>query len=252
MEGLSMDNILGAEEIENLFEDNNTQEAPPDQKENDDNTTETVSVDSLFTEESESVGSEEEIIKEEEDTKPSKGDGASPNTNFYSSITKALQEEGIFPDLDDDLISSTKTAEDFITLINKQIEAGIDEKQRRVDEALNVGLEPSEIRRYEGTINYLNSIKEEHLSDESDKGEQLRKQLIYQDFINRGYSKERAEREVNKSFNSGSDIEDAKEALESNKDFYTKYYKDLIQEAKEEKRLKKKKQEKNLNSLKNL
>ena len=34
--------------------------------------------------------------------------------------------------------------------------------------------------------------------------------IIFQDFLNRGYSKERAAREVQKSFNAGTDIDDAK------------------------------------------
>jgi hypothetical protein len=80
----------------------------------------------------------------------------------------------------------------------------------------------------------LDSIKDEHISDESEKGEELRKRLIFQDFINRGYSKERASREVKKSFDSGTDIEDAKEALESNKEYFNNQYQDLIEEAQRE------------------
>ena len=97
-----------------------------------------------------------------------------------------------------------------------------------IDEALNYGIEPTEIKKYENTLNYLNSVDDDSINDESDDGEKLRKNLIYQDFINRGYSKERATREVQKSFNSGTDIEDAMEALKSNKDFFNKKYKDFI------------------------
>lgn len=97
---------------------------------------------------------------------------------------------------------------------------------------MNAGVEPTEIRKYENTINFLDSIKEENISDESDKGEKLRKDLIYQDFINRGYSKERAAREVQKSFNAGTDIDDAKEALKSNMDFFRDKYDELINDAK--------------------
>ena len=238
MEELSLDNILGAEEIDSLFEDTETQETPPEEKETKEEkeTTEVVEVDSLFTDKPESVGSEdiEDNIEEQEDTDTSKGKGTSPKNNFYSSIAKALKEEGIFPDLDDDIANKPMSAEDFRELVNNQIQAGIDERQKRIDDALNAGVETSEIRKYENALNYLDSIKEEHLNDESEKGETLRKQLIYQDFINRGYSKERAEREVNKSFNSGSDIEDAKEALASNKEYFEKSYDDLIKEAKAE------------------
>lgn len=242
-EELSLDNILGAEEIENLFvEDEDTQDTPPangepPKKEEEpdkdkEETTEVVDVDSLFTDTPESVGSGKENTEEKEDTIP-KGDGTPPK-NFYSSIAKALKEEGIFPDLDDEGLSKVKDPEDFRDLIDQQIKAGLDERQKRIDEALNAGVEPTEIRKYENTINFLDSIKEENISDEGDKGEKLRKDLIYQDFINRGYSKERAAREVQKSFNAGTDIDDAKEALKSNIDFFKDKYDELVNEAKSE------------------
>lgn len=242
-EELSLDNILGAEEIESLFvEDEDTQDTPPangepPKKEEEpgkdkEETTEVVDVDNLFTDTPESVGSGKENTEEKEDTTP-KGDGTSPK-NFYSSIAKALKEEGIFPDLDDEGLSKVKDPEDFRDLIDQQIKAGLDERQKRIDEALNAGVEPTEIRKYENTINFLGSIKEENISDESDKGEKLRKDLIYQDFINRGYSKERAAREVQKSFNAGTDIDDAKEALKSNIDFFRDKYDELVNDAKSE------------------
>lgn len=242
-EELSLDNILGAEEIESLFvEDEDTQDTPPangepPKKEEEpgkdkEETTEVVDVDNLFTDIPESVGSGKENTEEKEDTTP-KGDGTSPK-NFYSSIAKALKEEGIFPDLDDEGLSKVKDPEDFRDLIDQQIKAGLDERQKRIDEALNARVEPTEIRKYENTINFLGSIKEENISDESDKGEKLRKDLIYQDFINRGYSKERAAREVQKSFNAGTDIDDAKEALNSNIDFFKDKYDELVNEAKSE------------------
>ena len=242
-EELSLDNILGAEEIENLFvEDDETQDTPPangeppkkeeEPSKDKEETTEVVDVDNLFTDTPESVGSGKENTEEKEDTTP-KGDGTSPK-NFYSSIAKALKEEGIFPDLDDEGLSKVKDPEDFRDLIDQQIKASLDERQKRIDEALNAGVEPTEIRKYENTINFLDSIKEENISDEGDKGEKLRKDLIYQDFINRGYSKERAAREVQKSFNAGTDIDDAREALKSNIDYFRDKYDELVNDVKSE------------------
>lgn len=242
-EELSLDNILGAEEIENLFvEDGETQDTPPangeppkkeeEPSKDKEETTEVVDVDNLFTDTPESVGSGKENTEEKEDTTP-KGDGTSPK-NFYSSIAKALKEEGIFPDLDDEGLSKVKDPEDFRDLIDQQIKAGLNERQKRINEALNAGVEPTEIRKYENTISFLDSIKEENISDEGDKGEKLRKDLIYQDFINRGYSKERAAREVQKSFNAGTDIDDAREALKSNIDYFRDKYDELVNDVKSE------------------
>ena len=247
-EEFNLDNILSEDEISSLFSDNDdVQESPPEQKENENNDTAEVDVDDIFSNEDnsespESVSSEENT-QEMEDTSSNKN-GTSPN-NFYSSIAKALKEDGILPDLDDEMLDKAETPEDFANLIESQIQARFDEKQKRIDEALGVGVEPTAIQQYEKTIDYLDSISEEAIADESEKGETLRKQLIYQDFVNRGYSKERATREVNKSFNAGSDIDDAKEALQSNKDFFNDSYKNLIKEAKdaENKRLAEQKKE---------
>ena len=236
MEELSLDNILTSNDIENLFEDEVTQDPAPDNvgtegdsdKKKEIETTE-VNVDSLFTDKPESVGSEDK--EEKEDTDFDKG---STSPKFYSSIAKAFAEEGIFPDLDEETISKVNTPEDFRDLVESQIKAGLDERQKRVDEALGVGVEPDIIRQYENTLSYLDSIKEDTINDETDQGELLRKRLIYQDFINRGYSKERAEREVQKSINGGTDIDDAKEALKSNKDFFKSKYNEVISNARKE------------------
>ena len=234
-EELSMDNILGTEEIDNLFTDvpEDTSLEETDTEEQNNNTTETIDSNDLF-EQSESVGSGTEDNKETEGTESNQGSKTSPKNNFYSSIAKALKEDGVFPDLDEETANGIKEAEDFAQVIEQHIQAKFDERQKRIDDALNAGIEVSEIKKYENTIQYLDSIQDANISDEGEAGENLRKQLIYQDFVNRGYSKERALREVQKSFNAGSDIEDAKEALQSNKQFFEGLYDKMIKDAKAE------------------
>ena len=235
---LSVDNILSEEEVENLFteyDDTNEGTGPDDNKpdETEHNTTEVnVDTETLFTDEPESVSSDEDS-EDKEGTKSDKDKSDSPKKNFYSSIAKALKEDGVFPDLDDESLKSIENPEDFAAIVEKQVQQKLDDKQKRIDEALTVGVEPTEIKKYENSISYLKSITEDAIRNEAAEGEQLRKQLIFQDFINRGYSKERATREVQKSLNTGTDIEDAKEALQSNLDYFTEEYEDLINEAKE-------------------
>ena len=242
---LSEDLIMTGDEIDvdNLFSDDGgeeeTQVTPPAPKEKEEKeiekTTEEeeISPDDLF-DNPESVGSGKDNQEEEEDTQSEKDKGTSPKTNFYSSIASALKEEGIFPDLDDDTLSGIKTPEDFAEAVEKTVQARLDERQKRIDAALQADVEPDEVRRYEQTLANLDAIKEEYITDETEKGERLRKNLIYQDFRNRGYSEARAKREVEKSFNAGTDIEDAKEALESNREYFSTQYQDLIKEAQEE------------------
>lgn len=248
MEELDLNNILSPEEMDNLFneEGSETQETPPDPKEDDKKNKETteVQVDAEDLFESESVGSGKEDKQGKEDTIPDRS-GTSPKTNFYSSIASALKEDGIFQNLDDDKAKEIKDAESFAQAIRDEVSAQFDERQKRIDEALNAGIEPSEVQKYERTLNYLDSIKDENISDESEQGEQLRRQLIYNDFINRGYSKERAQREVKKSFDAGTDIEDAKESLKSNKEFFKNSYDSVVEEAKkaEEEEIKERKKD---------
>ena len=244
-EELSLDNILGSDEIENLFSEeeeiqevpqNNDKDNPEENKNDKDNeTTEVIDVDNLFTDLPESVGSgKENNTGDKEDIHSEKDKDASPNKHFYSSVAKALKEEGIFQTLEDNEVEEISSAEDFAEAVNKQIHSMLDDRQKRIDEALNSGVSISDIQRYEKALEFFNSLQENDIIDESDKGEKLRKQLIYTDFINRGYSTERAQREVQKSFSSGTDIEDAKEALASNKEFFQSEYDNIIREAKEE------------------
>ena len=261
MEEFDTSNILSGEEIDTLFqEDINEEEVKSENSDEKDNeikqennqktTEDSVNEETLF-EDPESVGSEEEDKQGKEDTKIEKKTGTSPSNNFYSSIASALVEDGIFPNLDEKDVSGISTAEDFAEAVRKEIEAQFDERTKRVDAALTAGVEPTEIQKYERTIEYLDSIDDTLISEESEKGETIRKQLIYNDFINRGYSKERANREVKKSIDGGTDIEDAKEALQSNKSFFKESYDALVKSAQEESRKYEEQRKKEAETLKN-
>lgn len=231
-ENLGLDNILGASEIENLFIDTapETVEEPTEnkeEKETQENKTTEVDVNDLFTETPESVGSED---KTTEDTEPQRK-GSSPN--FYSSIAQALKEESVFPNLSDEDFSKVDNADAFKELIEKQIKSSLDERQKRIEDALTAGVPNDEIKMYENTIGTLQGISEELLTKEDGQGENIRKNLIYQDFINRGYSQERALKEIEKSFNAGTDVDDAREALQGNIEFYQNAYNKLISEGKQ-------------------
>lgn len=238
MEELSFDNILDQNEIDSLFgvdEEESPNDETQDKEKDNKRATEDVDVDGLFTtEDPEGVGSEEDN-QEKEDTSSNKAEDSSPKTNnFFSSIAEALKEEGILPDLDDDV--KIESPEDFAEAMRSQVSKMLDETQQRILRALDAGIEDSEIRNYEKILNYVGSISEDDIKDESENGEKLRQNLIYQDFINRGYSKERAQREVKKSFDGGTDVEDALEALSSNAEYFKEKYTEAIEEAEEEKR----------------
>lgn len=237
MEGLSLDNIMTGEEAAALFDpeaqdekQEETLDNPDEKKDEKKETTEVVDVDSLFTKKPESVGSEEDI-KEKEDT-PSK-EVTSPN--FYSSIAKAFAEDGVFQDLNEEALSKIIDAESFKDLVEQKIQSQLDDRQKRIDDALNAGIEPTQVQKFENGIKILNGITEEAINEEGEKGENLRKNIIYEDYIQRGFSKERAIKAVERSIAAGTDIEDAKESLQSCKEQLTKSYNNAVEEAKAEK-----------------
>lgn len=253
---LGFDNILGEQEIENLFtspednddsatlddtkddaedkEDKSQEETKKTQEKN--NTAEVVNPEELFDEPEESkpevVGSEKKDVKDKEDTTTDNDSGTSPN-NFYSSIANAMAVDGIFPNLTDETIKKATDADSFASLIEDEVNARLNEKQQRISKALDNGVEPNDIRMYENTLNYISGITDAQLSEEGEKGEQLRRNIIYQDFINKGEKPERAQKLTERSIDTGNDIEDAKDALQSNREYFSNAYNKLLQEAQE-------------------
>ena len=271
MEALGLNNIFGAQEIDNLFDDSEetsveeTTEEPgrekPEEKNTETNkTTEVVNPDDLFgeegTEQPESVGSEKNN-EEKGDAATKEGSGTSPN--FYSSIANALAVDGIFPNLDEETIGKVTDAETLSDAIEAEVNARFDEKQRRISKALENGVEPSQIRQYEGTLDFLNKVTDTQITDESENGEQLRQRIIYQDFINKGYKPEKAQKLTQRAIDNGTDVEDAKEALQSNKEYFQEQYDNMLKQAqkdaekaKEDRRKQEEKLKKSLLEDKNL
>lgn len=227
--GFDIGGLLSDEEADKLFEE---QAREPEGGGQPEETTENEPAEGAGTTEApEEVGVEE---NEEDGSNAAvqEGDGSSPS--IYSSIASALKNDGIFPDFEDAELESVNTPEDFAELFEKAITSKLDERQKRIDAALGNGVAPDTVRMYEQTLQYLGSINDEVLSSEGEEGENLRKQLIYNDLINRGYSQEKANREIEKSFKSGSDVEDAKDALESLNKFYGDGYKKVQDDARKQ------------------
>lgn len=251
MEELGFDNLLTDIDVNNLFggmeegaeanndviqqgDKNNVEDAKTVTEENNKQKTNITDVnpDELFGGLQESVGDGEEENQEGENNSEKGGNNSSPN--FHSSVLNALKEDGILPELSDEDITSVKDDEGFREAFEKVIQDRLDERTRRVENALNAGADIGEIKQYENILTTLNNIDEDALKQEGTKGDDLRRRIIAQDLMNRGYSEDKIKREVKKSFDAGTDIEDAIEALQANVQFYTQKYSDLIEEGKEQ------------------
>lgn len=248
---LSIDNIMTGDDVESLFlSDGETQTPSPTGPVEGETITadEPVDPEDLFAQEGVSG---EETQEDGEIPDSSGNDGSSPKTDdFYSSIATACKEEGIFSDLDDESLKNIKDAEGFKAAMIKQVNSMLDERQKRVNEALEYGIEPDEVQKYQKALDWLEGIKEESVKEEGDKGMNLRKNLIFNDFLNRGISKERAQKLTQRAFDLGTDVEDAIDALNSNREFIKTQYDRVIEDAREQVEAEKEQEKKQAEALK--
>lgn len=229
MDSLSFDlgGILSEEEANKLFEEQPEDGKEPGAGDNVNTETEPAEEENQPDEEpSEKVG----VEGTEGNAVPPEGDGTSPNV--FSSIASALKKDGIFPDFEDSELEAVKTPEDFAELFEKAISARVDADTRRVRDAMNNGLKPDVVQNYEQTIAELETYTPEAIAAEDENGENLRKYLIFNDLLKRGYSEEKARKELKKSFDAHSDLEDAQDALESLKKQFKEEYEGLQNDAK--------------------
>lgn len=239
---LSLDNIVGSsydmydasgaedEEVdtEEVYDGSENDKKEEEQDKNN-NVTEETESEEKEDNDPESVGDEVEI---DEDAASLESDGDSSASQFYSSIANALREDGIFENLDDSDFGDISDADDFRALIEKEVDGRLSASEKNIKEALESGIKPDDIVKYQNMVSYLESISEDNLTDESADGELLRKRLIFQDYINKGFTQEKALKEVDKSVAAGTDIDDAKDALEENLKFYKDAYTDEINQRK--------------------
>lgn len=180
----------------------------------------------------ESVGDDDN--KEEGEAEP-QGKGSSPkDENLYSSFAQALKGDGLFQFLDDEAVGKIEDADSFREALENEVDARLDEQTRRYKEALESGMQPEVIVQYQNTIQRLESITDEQIDDDGEQGANLRRTLLFRDFIDRGFSEERAKRQVERIMSSGTDKDDAKDALESIKDYFKGKYQEQLDLKKQE------------------
>ena len=192
----------------------------------------TVESEDLFGE-PESVG-EDENDKEGKEAGANKKPGSSPRgDNLYSSFAQALKGDGLFQFLDDDAVRGINDADSFREALDNEVNSRLEDSVREVKEALEAGVQPNVIAQYQRTIQNLNAISEEQLNAETEQGAALRRSILRQDLLIRGYKQDRVDKQVERIMASGSDIDEAAEALESVKEYFVQRYNNTVNEAKE-------------------
>ena len=184
-------------------------------------------------------GRQEEEVKKEEGGGTSQTGEGSP-TDTPSSIAQALLElhkVGALSTLTEDRLKEVKDVSEvsdvFREYEDKLIEERLTEEQKRLREALGSGMRPDAIQYYEQQVSQLNAYDESRLDDEGEQGEKDRRMFLTWQYKLKQYSDEDIKDLVDKSFDSGNDVRDAKKALAFCRDFFDKGYKNAVSEAKE-------------------
>ena len=157
------------------------------------------------------------LLPSDKSNKSSKDTDSNSSTlspKFFSSLVQALKEGGILEDVKDEDI---KSQEDFFSVIEESIKArefaDLDETQKEYLEALRAGIPHEDIVEYQRNIDSYNSITEDALTEESEDGSDLRRTIIMNNFISKGIAEAKAKKLTDKIFDSGEDLDEAKEAL---------------------------------------
>ena len=235
VESVNADDLFGEDAGEGAKIDTQ-EEGKPETKETKEDTIPeggSANAEDIFGEDNpESVGDDED--KDEEEAKP-QGKGSSPSgENLYSSFAQALKGDGLFQFLDDEAVGKIEDADSFREALENEVDARLDEQTRRYKEALESGMQPEVIVQYQNTIQRLEGITDEQIDDDGEQGANLRRTLLFRDFLNRGFSEERAKRQVERIMSSGTDKDDAKDALESIKEYFKDKYQEQLDLKKQE------------------
>nr|DAG94114.1 MAG TPA: hypothetical protein [Crassvirales sp.] len=195
------------------------------------------------------VASEDQETEEEEEQTVEE---TTSSPNLYNTLANALKQESVLPDLDlenKELKSWDDFKDVFKEYIEKEVESKLDETDKFIKKAIENGADTKEILQYKNSLDYLESLTEDQLKEEGQDGEALRANIIYQDYLNRGMSEEKAKAKVKKIFDRGDDIDEVFDALESNKEFFNSKIEEINAEAEEKAKKLKKEQEDFYNDL---
>lgn len=144
-----------------------------------------------------------------------KGAGEETSPQLYQALTDVLREEGVLSSVDESSFKDIKDIKDLVGLIKSQIKAeefsDLDDIQKNVLKDMREGVKASTANTYKTAMDKLNKLDDAAISEDK----QVRFDLIYQDFLSKGFDREKAIKFANRSFDLKEDLVDAKEAKTS-------------------------------------
>lgn len=200
-----------------------------------DPTTKTKNTDS----EGKQIASPEKVTTEENQGKAEQGtekssNSSSPqpvdNSKLFTSLAAEMKSKGVLPSLD---LENTeiKSLEDLQKAVKAEIDSGLDERSKAIEKAMRLGLDANRTATQLDTINKLKEIPADFVAKPENIN--FRRDVMVQDFINKGYDKERATTMAQRSIDAGTDLDDADFALKAVIQHEENQYEAVISKAQE-------------------
>lgn len=174
--------------------------------------------DTLSEEEQEKQELEAKELEESKKLEETPSDNIKPDKSQNENLSlfaSALAEEGVIslPEGAD-----IKSYEDLVKVIQDEIKnnefSGLNDKQKDYLDALSKGISHDEYTNMSSKMESVESITEDKLKENED----LQKQLLVEDYVSRGYSKEKAETLSQRSVDLNTLYEDSLESLNNKKE----------------------------------
>ena len=178
-----------------------------------------------------------------------KGDGKGTSPQLYQTLATVLKEQGVFI-CRRFFFRKSKDVDGLIEIIKSQIEAeeykDLTDVQKAILKDMREGVSDESASVYKKSMDQLQSITDDIINNDK----QVRFDLIYQDFIAKGFDSEKAKKYANRSFELKEDIVDAKEAKSSLENAVTTRYENSKQKDIQKADAEKKKIQENKEALK--
>ena len=212
----------------------------------------------------EEIDSDEEIVDEtidessEDETTPADTsieedadeNEESDDENIFKTFASALVEAGVISKKEEGSFENIKSFDELKDVIRDEIRsnefADLNDYQKEYLTKLSKGITHEEIVAVNNEKSLLTKLEDADLEDNED----LRRQLIFSDFVAKGISEERAKKLTERSFETLSDLEDAQEALKTRKESIKKYEENLEKQRQQELENAKKENEKRIEQIK--
>jgi len=204
--GLSMDLLSDTVDLEEVF-DFDDSESQKEELEQDNNDLDVENNTNHVEGGADSLEKVDGVEDDEEEDYDFSNDQKKSSPSLYSPLAKVLHEQGVLPSADPDSIKNIKDVDSFVELIKKEIEVQTKEQLEQVKKEVVT----EDFKKRETVKAQLEKVTDNILA----KDKNVASQLIYQDFINKGYTEEKAKKYTERSILSEDWVDDAKDAKQS-------------------------------------